>query len=77
MSVKTNGACFWAGHALCIAPSGDVSICLLSHCSSGIIGNLVNDRVEDVVARGVSFSQATIEGCAANDTLSHNFSLAA
>ncbi|KAA2244267.1 hypothetical protein F0L46_01070 [Salinarimonas soli] len=49
------GACFWAGHVLCLAPDGNVSICVISHGRHGVIGNLFDEPAETVVARGVAF----------------------
>jgi MoaA/NifB/PqqE/SkfB family radical SAM enzyme len=49
------GACFWAGNALCVAPSGDVSVCLLSHHSSGVVGNLLREPAGVVVRRAREF----------------------
>lgn len=51
------GACFWAGHVLCVAPDGNVSICVISHGKQGIIGNIFTESPETVVARGVAFRQ--------------------
>lgn len=51
------GACFWAGNALCVAPSGDVSVCLLSHSSSGVVGNLLKEPAGVVVQRARDFRQ--------------------
>lgn len=50
-----NGACFWAGHVLCLAPDGNVSICVISHGRHGVIGNLFEEAPETVVNRGVAF----------------------
>lgn len=47
--------CFWAGRVFCIAPTGDVSICVISHGPSGIIGNLLEDNVDRVLAGGLAF----------------------
>jgi MoaA/NifB/PqqE/SkfB family radical SAM enzyme len=49
------GACFWAGHTLCLAPDGKVSICVISHGMSGVIGNLFDEPPELVVERGLAF----------------------
>lgn len=49
------GACFWAGNALCVAPGGDVSVCLLSHHRSGVIGNLIKEPAGVVVKRAAEF----------------------
>ena len=49
------GACFWAGNAFCVAPNGDVSVCLLSHSSLGIVGNLLKEPVGAVVERAQAF----------------------
>jgi radical SAM protein with 4Fe4S-binding SPASM domain len=52
-----NGACFWAGHVLCVAPDGNVSICVISHGKQGIIGNIFTESPETVVERGIAFRQ--------------------
>src|SRR3546814_17970929 len=30
------GSCFWAGHTLCLAPDGKVSVCVISHGRAGV-----------------------------------------
>ena len=47
--------CFWAGHVFCVAPNGDVSICVISHGAAGIIGNLLTDGVDRVLAGALAF----------------------
>ena len=47
--------CFWAGHVFCVAPNGDVSICVISHGAAGIIGNLIEDGVDRVLAGALAF----------------------
>lgn len=47
--------CFWAGHVFCVAPTGDVSICVISHGVSGIVGNLLTDGVDRVLAGALAF----------------------
>lgn len=49
------GACFWAGHVMCLAPDGKVSICVISHGAEGVIGNLFEESAEQVLARGLAF----------------------
>lgn len=49
------GACFWAGNAICIAPNGSVSVCLLSHSDDGIIGNIYNDDLDNILANALEF----------------------
>jgi radical SAM protein with 4Fe4S-binding SPASM domain len=49
------GPCFWAGNALFVAPSGDVSICLLSHTAEGVLGNLHLDSVEQILTEADAF----------------------
>ncbi|WP_372424811.1 radical SAM protein [Salinarimonas chemoclinalis] len=49
------GACFWAGHTMCLAPDGKVSICVISHGREGVIGNLFDESAEAVLARGLDF----------------------
>lgn len=51
------GSCFWAGNALCVAPNGDVSVCLLSHSTSGVVGNLLREPAGVVVKRARDFRQ--------------------
>jgi len=47
--------CFWAGHVFCVAPNGDVSICVISHGQAGIVGNLLHDGVDRVLAGALAF----------------------
>jgi|GEM_PF-3480223 len=47
--------CFWAGHVFCVAPTGDVSICVISHGASGVVGNLLTDGVDRVLAGALAF----------------------
>ncbi len=49
------GACFWAGNAFCVAPNGDVSVCLLSHSPLGVVGNLLREPARVVIERAQSF----------------------
>jgi MoaA/NifB/PqqE/SkfB family radical SAM enzyme len=42
---SANGACFWAGNSISVSPSGDVSICILSHSEVGVLGNLNHTSV--------------------------------
>jgi hypothetical protein len=65
------GACFWAGHTLCLAPDGQVSICVISHGRAGIVGNLFTESPEQVVERALAFrarldaeSRACVGHCA-------------
>jgi sulfatase maturation enzyme AslB (radical SAM superfamily) len=44
-------ACFWAGHAMCIDPLGRVSVCLLAKGEYGVLGDLLQDRVENIIDR--------------------------
>jgi MoaA/NifB/PqqE/SkfB family radical SAM enzyme len=48
-------ACFWAGHTLCLAPDGKVSVCVISHGRAGIVGNLFEETPEAVVDRAIAF----------------------
>jgi MoaA/NifB/PqqE/SkfB family radical SAM enzyme len=50
-----SGACFWAGHVMCLAPDGKVSICIISHGQHGVIGNLFEESAEQVLERGLAF----------------------
>lgn len=50
--------CFWAGNSLCVAPSGDVHICLLSHTSDGCIGNLLREPAGIVFERSRRFRKS-------------------
>ena len=52
------GACFWAGNALCIAPSGDVAVCLLSSTKDGVLGNILADGVDTIMKRSRSFRES-------------------
>jgi len=52
---QPQGPCFWAGNALFIAPSGDVSVCLLSHTSDGILGNLLVDPLSSILANAARY----------------------
>ena len=48
-------ACFWAGNAFFISPTGDVSICLFSSSSEGVVGNLLSEPLEIVLKRAMQF----------------------
>jgi MoaA/NifB/PqqE/SkfB family radical SAM enzyme len=52
--------CFWAGNALFVAPNGDVSVCLLSHTRDGVLGNLLQDELPQILQRARDF-RASIE----------------
>ncbi|MBL6431274.1 MAG: radical SAM protein [Alphaproteobacteria bacterium] len=43
------------GARLCVAPNGDVSICVISHGQAGIVGNLLRDGVDRVLAGALAF----------------------
>jgi sulfatase maturation enzyme AslB (radical SAM superfamily) len=45
------GACFWAGNALFIAPNANVSICLLSSSQEGVLGNLAAEPVWGILQK--------------------------
>ncbi|WP_158915225.1 radical SAM/SPASM domain-containing protein [Caulobacter sp. S45] len=49
------GTCFWAGHSFCLAPDGNVSVCVISHGREGVVGNLFDESVETVIGRGLGF----------------------
>ncbi|MFN8343455.1 MAG: SPASM domain-containing protein [Spirosomataceae bacterium] len=49
------GPCFWAGNSLNITPMGDVYICILSHTTDGLLGNILMDDVEEIVERASNF----------------------
>lgn len=49
-----SGPCFWLGNAMCIAPNGDVSVCLLSHRPDGILGNIYEQSASEIMARTMS-----------------------
>jgi MoaA/NifB/PqqE/SkfB family radical SAM enzyme len=49
--IPHDGACFWAGHALCIDSSGGVSVCVLSRQQLGRVGDLTRDSVFQVLER--------------------------
>ena len=44
-----NGPCFWVGNSMFLAPDGNVSVCLLSHTSDGIVGNIKSDSVAKIM----------------------------
>src|SRR3546814_4091567 len=48
------GSCFWAGHTLCLAPDGKVSVCVISHGRAGVAGTLFDETPEAVVDRAVA-----------------------
>jgi sulfatase maturation enzyme AslB (radical SAM superfamily) len=52
------GPCFWAGNAFCVAPNGDVSVCLLSHSAGGLLGNLLLDPVAQLLRQAAAFRLA-------------------
>lgn len=47
--------CFWAGHVFCVGPSGEVAVCVISHGKAGVIGNLLTDGVDRVLAGALAF----------------------
>lgn len=47
--------CFWAGHVFCVNPNGDVAVCVISHGRQGIVGNLLTDGVDRVLAGALAF----------------------
>lgn len=49
------GACFWAGHTMCLAPDGKVSVCVISHGREGVVGNLFEESAEAVLDRALAF----------------------
>ena len=51
------GACFWAGNSIFIAPNGDVSVCLLSYSSDGVLGNLRSDSISSLIANAREFRE--------------------
>ncbi|WP_145736663.1 radical SAM protein [Nitrospirillum pindoramense] len=55
------GACFWAGHTLCMAPDGETSVCVISHGAQGVVGNLMTETAETVVGRAVDFRRRMAE----------------
>jgi len=59
-SVPPQGACFWAGHALCIDPLGEVSVCLLARKRLGSLGNIRDDSVFDVIDRAAAWRSALL-----------------
>jgi len=68
-----SGACFWAGYSLCVAPDGDVSICILNQTSApeGVLGNLKSETAEAILTRAVRFrriletsGRSQVEHCA-------------
>jgi MoaA/NifB/PqqE/SkfB family radical SAM enzyme len=53
--VVPSGPCFWAGNAMCITATGQVHVCLLSFRSDGVVGNLLDDDLADIVQRARAF----------------------
>lgn len=49
------GPCFWAGTSLCVSPSGDAYVCLLSSRPDGVLGNVIKDGVDVLITRSLSF----------------------
>jgi radical SAM protein with 4Fe4S-binding SPASM domain len=56
-----HGPCFWAGNAFFVAPDGDVSVCLVSHSSEGVVGNLLRQPFSEIVDRARSFRASLTE----------------
>jgi len=58
--VVPQGACFWAGNAMCITVTGDVHVCMLSFDRSGVIGNIFSEEVDDILRRGQAFRSSLV-----------------
>lgn len=56
-----DGACFWAGHALCIDATGRVAVCVISRGGEGTIGHVSQDSVAEVVRRASAWRRALNE----------------
>lgn len=57
------GPCFWMGYALCVSPEADVSVCLVSHSSSGVLGNLLVHSAGEILERARAYRRrVTVEG---------------
>ena len=56
-SPSPQGACFWAGNSFCVAPNGDVHVCLLSHSKLGVVGNLIRETAEPIHVRAREYRQ--------------------
>lgn len=55
-----HGPCFWAGHVMCMAPNGDTWICIVSHGSLGVVGNLMTESPDLVIGRALNFREKLI-----------------
>lgn len=53
--------CFWIGNALCIAPNGDSSVCLLSHRPDGILGNVFETWPSEIIQKSQALRRQTAE----------------
>jgi sulfatase maturation enzyme AslB (radical SAM superfamily) len=56
-SLIPEGPCFWAGNAMCIDPMGNVSVCLLSHTREGVVGNIIDEEVPEILERAKHFRE--------------------
>lgn len=56
-----HGPCFWAGHVLCMGPTGDVWVCIVSHGAQGVVGNMFSEPPELVLQRARAFRARLIE----------------
>jgi len=57
---RPHGPCFWAGNAFFVAPDGDVSVCLVSHSSAGVVGNLLQQSFAEIVSTARKFREVLI-----------------
>ena len=52
------GSPLLGGHSLCMAPNGEVSVCIISHGQTSIVGNSFDEAVEMAIVinpKGMSF----------------------
>jgi MoaA/NifB/PqqE/SkfB family radical SAM enzyme len=85
-SVPHQGACFWAGYALCIDPTGEVSVCVLARGRLGSLGNIRDDSVLEVIRRASAWrdtlasqgrgAKLQCSGCKKKDGVPHEAAMA-
>lgn len=56
-----DGPCFWAGNVLCMGPTGDAWVCIVSHGAQGVVGNLLSEPPELVMQRAHAFRGQLVE----------------
>lgn len=55
-----DGVCLFAGNTIAISPLGTVSVCLMSNNNEGIIGNIFNQPIEEIVSKANIFKNRLI-----------------